>query len=91
VFVGRNSGELEAYNAETGQRLWSFQTGAGANDTATFFEQDDLTAIPAAENRAAVLRQVTNGGGGMPASKGQLTPKQIHDVTAYVTQRIANE
>jgi mono/diheme cytochrome c family protein len=40
VFVGRNSGELEAYNATTGKRLWRFQTGAGANDTATIFQQD---------------------------------------------------
>ena len=41
VFVGRNGGDLEAYDAETGEGpLWSFQTGAGANSTATVFEQD---------------------------------------------------
>jgi quinohemoprotein ethanol dehydrogenase len=41
VFVGRNGGELQAYNAETGEGpLWSFQTGAGANTTATVFEYD---------------------------------------------------
>jgi quinohemoprotein ethanol dehydrogenase len=41
VFVGRNNGELQAYNAETGEGpLWSFQTGAGANTTATVFEYD---------------------------------------------------
>ena len=41
VFVGRNGGQLEAYNAETGEGpLWSFQTGAGANTTATVFEQE---------------------------------------------------
>jgi quinohemoprotein ethanol dehydrogenase len=40
VFVGRNSGELQAYNATNGDMLWSFQTGAGANDTVTVFEQD---------------------------------------------------
>jgi alcohol dehydrogenase (cytochrome c) len=41
VFVGRNGGQLEAYDAETGDGpLWSFQTGAGANTTATVFEQD---------------------------------------------------
>ena len=39
VFVGRNSGELEAYNADDGELLWSFQTGAGANSTVTLFEQ----------------------------------------------------
>ena len=38
VFVGRNAGELQAYNAENGDLLWSFQTGAGANNTPTIFE-----------------------------------------------------
>ncbi len=38
VFVGRNSGHLEAYDAETGDRKWRFQTGAGANSTITTFE-----------------------------------------------------
>ena len=32
IFVGRNDGELEAYNADNGELLWSFQTGAGANN-----------------------------------------------------------
>jgi PQQ-dependent dehydrogenase (methanol/ethanol family) len=40
VFVGRNSGELVAYDAENGEQLWSFQTGAGANTTPAIFEQD---------------------------------------------------
>jgi alcohol dehydrogenase (cytochrome c) len=40
VFVGRNSGHLEAYDARTGERRWRFQTGAGANSTATVFERD---------------------------------------------------
>ena len=40
VFVGRNGGELEAYDAKTGERLWHFQTGAGANSTVTVFERD---------------------------------------------------
>jgi quinohemoprotein ethanol dehydrogenase len=38
VFLGRNNGELEAYDARNGSRLWKFQTGAGANNTATIFE-----------------------------------------------------
>jgi alcohol dehydrogenase (cytochrome c) len=176
VFVGRNSGHLEAYDAETGDLKWSFQTGAGANSTATVFEQDgkerllflaggnalaatphgdnlwlfgldgtmeelqgvgqgegtghagetpaepsdskngdaaagktvwtancsgchglagtggnggpDLTRIPTAANAERVTAQVTNGGGGMPAFKGVLSPKEIRDVTAYVVQEI---
>ncbi len=34
-----------------------------------------------------VLSQVTNGGGAMPAFKGQLTEQQIRDVAAYVSSR----
>ena len=154
--------------------LWSFQTGAGANDTAAVFEQDgkqyvaflaagnslvatahgdslwlfsldgtlgpaaapgtgtgtehageggtttgdaaagktvfsdncagchgalgtggnggpDLTTIPSAKDKAKVVKQVTNGGGGMPAFKGQLTEQQIQDVSAYVTSEITNK
>jgi quinohemoprotein ethanol dehydrogenase len=37
VFVGRNAGQLQAYDATNGKLLWSFQTGAGANNTATVF------------------------------------------------------
>jgi len=178
VFVGRNTGQLQAYDATSGKQLWSFQTGAGANNTATIFEQDgkeyvaflsggnslaatphgdnlwlfglggklgpaappgkgqgtqhagegggantstqasaaagktvfanncvschgatghggnggpDLTSIPSAKNMSTVVKQVENGGGGMPAFKGTLTPKQINDVSAYVTQKITNK
>jgi hypothetical protein len=33
-----------------------------------------------------VVRQVTNGGGGMPAFEGDLTEKQIRDVAAFVAE-----
>ena len=170
VFVGRNGGELEAYDATTGERLWSFQTGAGANSTVTSFERDgtqylafvaggnalaasshgdnlwlfslDGTIGPAKPggagagvghageapttgdatagmqvfvdncsgchglsgtganggptlveqtDRKAVLRQVRDGGGGMPAFKGSLSEKEIQDVASYVTERIAKK
>ena len=52
----------------------------------------DLTAIPSAKNyNTRRRRRSTNGGGGMPAFKGQLTPKQIADVATYVTQKITNK
>jgi quinohemoprotein ethanol dehydrogenase len=186
VFIGRNSGDLQAYNATNGNLLWSFQTGAGANDAPTIFRHNgkeyvvfyaagnalaatphgdnlwlfsldgllnqvggpgsgsgvehagatpttttattttttttttgaggnvaagqqvfadncatchgptghggnggpDLTAIPSAKQLPVVVKQVTNGGAGMPAFKGQLTSAQINDVSAYVTQKI---
>lgn len=40
VFVGQNDGNLVAYNSETGEELWHFQTGAGANTTVTPFEDE---------------------------------------------------
>lgn len=167
VFVGRNGGQLEAYDANHGQRLWSFQTGAGANSTVSVFEHDGtqylaflaggnaLAASPHGDNlwlfsldgtmgpakpggtgegvghageattgnaeagrqvfadncsgchglsghganggptlvgkadRAAVLAQVQDGGGGMPAFKGSLTEQQIQDVVSYVTEKVA--
>jgi len=181
VFVGRNSGELQGYNARNGKLVWSFQTGAGANNAPTIFSSNgheylaflaqgnslmatphgddfwllgldgklgpapvpggksqgtahagegnkkggarpgqgdaaagktvyadncavchgaqgtggnggpDLTQIPSAKVRSRVVSQVTNGGNGMPAFKGTLTPKQINDVSAYVTKNITNK
>ena len=40
-------------------------------------------------DRAAVVAQVTNGGGGMPAFGDQLSKQQISDVAAFVTERVA--
>jgi quinohemoprotein ethanol dehydrogenase len=39
VFVGRSNGNLLAFDARSGKQLWSFQTGAGANNAPTFFER----------------------------------------------------
>ena len=40
VFVGRSTGNLLAFDARTGKQLWSFQTGAGANNAPTIFQKD---------------------------------------------------
>jgi quinohemoprotein ethanol dehydrogenase len=40
VFVGRSNGNLLAYDARSGKQLWSFQTGAGANNAPTIFQQN---------------------------------------------------
>jgi quinohemoprotein ethanol dehydrogenase len=45
VFVGRSTGELQALDAETGEELWSFQTGAGANATPAVFELGDTEYV----------------------------------------------
>jgi alcohol dehydrogenase (cytochrome c) len=45
VFVGRNDGHLQAYNATNGKLLWSFQTGSGANNTASVFSLDGKQVV----------------------------------------------
>jgi quinohemoprotein ethanol dehydrogenase len=45
VFVGRNGGQLQAYDATNGKLGWSFQTGAGANDTASVFSLDGKEVV----------------------------------------------
>jgi alcohol dehydrogenase (cytochrome c) len=45
TFVGRNGGQLQAYNATNGKLGWSFQTGAGANNTATVFSLDGKEVV----------------------------------------------
>jgi mono/diheme cytochrome c family protein len=48
----------------------------------------DLQHRPGAANLQRVINQVTNGGGGMPPFKGQLTQAQIKAVATYVTTKI---
>jgi quinohemoprotein ethanol dehydrogenase len=189
VFVGQNNGELQAYDVESGKKLWSFQTGAGANTTVTPFEDEgeekiaiyaggnslaatphgenfwvfslkgtmgpeegteneaegtqhageespeaepeeeaeepggeseggtadaaagkevfseqcsvchgadghggnggpDLRTMPLAKTQEGAEKQVTNGGGGMPAFGGNLSPEEIKNVAAYVVEEI---
>jgi alcohol dehydrogenase (cytochrome c) len=197
VFVGQDNGELQAFDVETGKKLWGWQTGAGANTTATVFEDEgeekvaiyaggnslgatahgenfwvfslkgtmeeakgleaeeegtkhagdkskeeekaeaeeaegggggeeaaagggamaadaeagaevfseecsvchgatghggnggpDLRTMPLAKTQAGAEKQVTNGGGGMPAFKGQLSEEEISNVAAYVAEDI---
>jgi quinohemoprotein ethanol dehydrogenase len=187
VFVGRNSGDMDAVDAKTGKVLWSFQTGASVNTTATVYEDEgeekvavyaggnslaatahgenfwvfslkgkmaqlqgleaegegtehagagkepeepteegkqsaeaggagdamagasvfeencstchgatghggnggpDLRTMPLAKTQAGAEKQVTNGGGGMPAFKGQLSEEEISNVAAYVAEDI---
>jgi quinohemoprotein ethanol dehydrogenase len=62
VFVGQNNGELQAFDVETGKKLWSFQTGAGANTTVTPFEDEgeEKIAIYAGGNSLAATSHGEN-------------------------------
>jgi quinohemoprotein ethanol dehydrogenase len=48
----------------------------------------DLTTMPLAKEQAGAEKQVTNGGGGMPAFKGTLSEEEISNVAAYVVEDI---
>lgn len=43
-----------------------------------------------AKPEEAITSQITNGKGAMPAFTGRLTPEQIADVAAYVSDKSAN-
>jgi alcohol dehydrogenase (cytochrome c) len=45
VFVGKNDGNLVAFDEETGKELWHWQTGAGANATIAAFEDEGIEKI----------------------------------------------
>ncbi len=62
LFVGQNNGELQAFDSETGEKLWSFQTGAGANTTVTPFEDEgeEKIAIYAGGNSLAATSHGEN-------------------------------
>jgi alcohol dehydrogenase (cytochrome c) len=105
VFVGRNKGELEAYSADKGKKLWSFQTGAGANDTVTVFQHKgkEYVALYAGGNSLAAtvhgdsmwvfsldgkLEQAAGGGKGQGtahAGEDQTPPATTTTKTADLT------
>ena len=59
-------------------------TGLGGNGG------PNLATIASAKNLKRVEQQVTNGGPGMPAFSGSLTPQQIEDVSAFVVKNITH-
>jgi mono/diheme cytochrome c family protein len=48
----------------------------------------DLRTMPLAKTEEGAIGQVTNGGGGMPAFQGQLSPEEIEDVASYVVEDV---
>jgi heme/copper-type cytochrome/quinol oxidase subunit 2/cytochrome c5 len=48
----------------------------------------DLRTMPLAKEQAGAEKQVTNGGGGMPAFGGTLSEEEISNVAAYVVEDI---
>jgi quinohemoprotein ethanol dehydrogenase len=78
-----------APNAEAGKEVFAEECsvchgadGLGGNGG------PDLTTQPKAKEQKGAEEQVTNGGGGMPAFKGLLSPEEIANVSAYVVEDI---
>lgn len=63
--------------------------GGNAVNPAKTLKQDDLVANGKGTSEA-IVTQVTNGNGGMPAFGGRLTPEQIENVAAYVLEQSGN-
>jgi quinohemoprotein ethanol dehydrogenase len=51
----------------------------------------DLRTMPLAQSQAGAEKQVTDGGGGMPSFKGQLSEEEIKNVAAYVVEEIVGK
>src|SRR6201996_6857325 len=51
----------------------------------------DLRTMPKAKEQAGAEEQVTNGGGGMPAFKGQLSSEEISNVAPYLVEEIVGK
>jgi mono/diheme cytochrome c family protein len=51
----------------------------------------DLTTMPLAQTEEGAIKQVTNGGGGMPPFGGTLSAEEIENVAAYVVQEVVGK
>jgi len=45
VFTGKLTGEFEAFDADTGQKLWQFQTGSGIEGQPVTWQQDGVQYV----------------------------------------------
>ena len=61
VFSGQLTGEFEAFDADTGKKLWQFQTGSGIEGQPVTWEQDGVQYVAVASGYRrrlfAVLRR----------------------------------
>ena len=63
VFTGHQTGELAAYDATTGELLWSFRTGSGIIGMPVTWEQDGKQYVAVASGIGGVLRKDRAGSG----------------------------
>jgi len=55
VFTGEGGGDFSAFHAQTGERLWTFNCGAGVNAPAITYELDGVQYIAVAAGGSAIF------------------------------------
>jgi len=61
LFHGEPDGNVQAYDAKTGTRLWQWQTGAGADAPAITYEIDGVQYVAIASGGVAIQTSSANG------------------------------
>lgn len=69
VFTGTPEGEFKAYHADTGEELWSYQTGSGISGSPIAFTVDGKQYIAVPSGYGGWTGWATIGGGGAPHLK----------------------
>jgi quinohemoprotein ethanol dehydrogenase len=77
VFVGRNDGKYQAYNATTGKLAWSFQTDAGANDVGTIFQDNGQEKIALLDFGNSLMGTPHGDGVWLFGLNGKLGPSKL--------------
>ncbi|MBS1676926.1 MAG: c-type cytochrome [Actinobacteria bacterium] len=90
---GEEGGEAEGGgNAEAGATVFSTNCAACHGDTGHGGAGGpDLTTMPLAQTEEGAIKQVTNGGGGMPPFSGTLSEEEIENVAAYVVHEVVGK
>lgn len=84
-----DSGSTAQGDAASGSKVFennclSCHGKEGAGGSGPTLQGDDFAA-----DYDKVVKQVTNGGGGMPAFEGQISDQEIADVATYISEEIA--
>ncbi|HEU5063428.1 MAG TPA: c-type cytochrome [Solirubrobacterales bacterium] len=92
--VGESEGAKEASGGEAAAGATVFAdncAGCHGDDGHGGAGGPDLTTMPLAQTEAGTVKQVTNGGGGMPPFGGQLSEEEISDVAAFVVHDVVGK
>ncbi len=81
VFAGEGNGNFDAYDAKTGNRLWQFQTGAGANAPAVTYQLDGQQYVAVASGGNFQLDFPRGDAPPAPVTQVASTARSVTNVT----------